>query len=107
MKKTFLTAILFICSIVAFSQKGKTGIEGKAFQIGAYYLNPTRTQFDKYINTISTTLGLSSSFTPTTNIGGSFVFLMRTGKNEIEAGAGLAIGMRKKAVMLLTLLQPL
>lgn len=97
MKQTLLIAFGLLITVSGFSQKGKSNIEANAFQIGAYYLSPTRTQFDKYINTISTTLGLSSSFTPTTNIGGSFAFLMRTGKNEIEAGAGLAIGMRKKS----------
>lgn len=97
MKQTIVIAFGLLITVSAFSQKGKSKVNGNAFQIGAYYLSPTRTQFDKYINTISTTLGLSSSFTPTNNIGGSFAFLMRTGKNEIEAGAGLAIGMRKKS----------
>ncbi len=94
-----ILAIIFslMITVSGFSQKGKTNIQGNAFQIGACYLSPTRTQFDKYINTISTTLGLTGSFIPTTNAGGSFAFLMRTGKNEIEAGAGLAIGMRKKS----------
>lgn len=94
MKKILLPVILALIVSDSFCQKHSASIEGKAFNIGIYYLSPTRSQFDAYINTISTTLGLTGSIKPTVNIGGSFAFSFRTGKNEIEAGGGLAFGMR-------------
>lgn len=97
MKKCILYVLPVLCSLAGFGQKKAASIEGKAFNIGVYYLSPSRTQFDDYINTISNKLGLSGSFKPTTNIGGSFAFSFRSGKSELEAGAGLATGLRKKS----------
>ncbi|MGG9962045.1 hypothetical protein [Ferruginibacter sp. SUN106] len=98
MKRIFLTGLLFLAAAVAFSQKSKkTSIEAKAFNIGAFYLNPSRAQFDKYINTISTTLGLANTIKPATNVGGSFAFSIRNNKNEFEVGGALAIGLRQKS----------
>ncbi len=97
MKQPVLFSFLALITFAGFGQKKTVSIEGKALNIGVYYLSPARTQFDDYINSISTKLGLSGSFKPTTHAGGSFAFSFRSGNSELEAGAGLAAGLRKKS----------
>lgn len=60
MKKVQLTAFLFICSIIAFSQKKKPAIEGKALYLGVAYSKPVRAEFDKYMAVISDSLKLTN-----------------------------------------------
>jgi hypothetical protein len=95
-KYTFLS-ILLLCGILSFGQGKKNNIEGKGLQVALVFANQDRDAFDKYISTVASTLHLTESVSPKTHIGGTVSFGLRTGKSEIEAGAGLVMGLKVSA----------
>ena len=97
MKKIHLTALLFICSIIAFSQKKKTTIEGKALYFGVAYSKPVRTEFDKYMAVISDSLKLTNPLLVKNSYGIHAGFVSRTGKGEFEAGGSYVFGITAKS----------
>lgn len=97
MKKSLLSIVFTIVAITGFCQKHSSSIQGSSLSIGTSYVSPVRSQFDKYLNAIESTLGLTGSIKPTTNIGLNFAYVLRSGSSEIEAGAGLFTGLRKKS----------
>lgn len=97
MKKIHFTVLLFICSIVAFSQKKKTAIEGKAFYFGVAYAKPVRTEFDKYMATISDSLKLTNHLLVKNSYGIHAGIVFRNGNGEFEAGGSYAFGITAKS----------
>ncbi len=97
MRKNILLTILLLCSMLSFSQGKKKNIEGRGLQVGLVYANQDRGAFDRYISTVASTLQLKESVSPKTHIGGTVSFGLRTGKTEIEAGAGLVMGLKVSA----------
>lgn len=97
MKKTFLTILLFICTIVAFSQKKKTVTAGKALYFGVAYSKPVRTEFDKYMAVISDSLKLINPLLVKSSYGIHGGIIFRNGKGEFEAGGSYSFGITAKS----------
>jgi hypothetical protein len=97
MKKIHLTALLFLCSIFAFSQKKKTAIEGKALYLGVAYSIPVRAEFDKYMAVISDSLKLTNPLLIKNGYGFNLGFISRNGNGEFEAGGSYAFGITAKS----------
>lgn len=97
MKKICLTALLFICSIIAFSQKKKTAIEGKALYFGVAYSKPVRAEFDKYMAVISDSLKLTNPLLVKSSYGIHAGIIFRNGNGEFEAGGSYAFGITAKS----------
>ncbi|MEI7735061.1 MAG: hypothetical protein WCI49_06315 [Ferruginibacter sp.] len=96
MKKLCLAGILFSCSIVAFSQKKKTVIEGKALYFGGSYSNPIRAEFDKYMAVLSDSLKFTNPLLIKKNFGIQGGLIIRNGKGEFEAGGSYSFGISAK-----------
>jgi hypothetical protein len=97
MKKIFLVISLFLYVIVAFCQKNKTGIEGKAFYFGVAYSKPVRTEFDKYMTTISDSLKLTNPLLVKNSYGIHAGIIFRNGNGEFEAGGSYTFGITAKS----------
>ena len=97
MKKIHLTALLFICSIIAFSQKKKTTVEGKALYFGVAYAKPVRTEFDKYMAVISDSLKLTNPLLVKNSYGIHAGIIFRNGNGEFEAGGSYVFGITAKS----------
>ncbi|MBN8686337.1 MAG: hypothetical protein J0M10_04945 [Chitinophagales bacterium] len=95
--RKFICLALLLYSMLSFGQGKKKNIEGKGLQVALVYANQDRPAFDKYISTVASTLNLTSSINPKTHIGLATTFGLRTGKTEIEAGAGLVMGLKLSA----------
>lgn len=97
MKKIYLAALLFLCSIIAFSQKKNTAIEGKAFYLGAAYSKPVRAEFDKYMAALSDSLKLTNPLLVKNSYGIHAGIIIRNGNGEFEAGGSYAFGITAKS----------
>ncbi len=91
MKKILFTLVFTSALLSATAQ-----ISGKGLNIGLTYSMPARTQFDKYMDAISSALGINQSLVAKKDIGLSAGFSFRTDGTEIEAGAGLMLGHKTK-----------
>lgn len=97
MKKNLVFSLLLFSVLISYGQGKKKNIEGKGLQVALVYSNQDRGAFDRYISTVASALHLNESVSPKTNIGGMVTFGLRTGKTEIEAGAGLVMGLKVSA----------
>ena len=97
MKKIFLAISLFLIVLVAFSQKKKTTIEGKAFYFGVAYAKPVRAEFDKYMAVISDSLKLTNPLLVKNSYGIHAGIIFRNGNGEFEAGGSYAFGITAKS----------
>ncbi len=97
MKKIHLTALLFFCTLIAFGQKKKTTIEGKAFYFGVAYSKPVRTEFDKYMTVVSDSLKLTNPLLVKNSYGIHAGIVFRNGNGEFEAGGSYVFGITAKS----------
>ena len=97
MKKICVSALLLICSMIAFSQKKKTAIEGKALYFGVAYSKPLRAEFDKYMTVISDSLKLTNPLLVKNSYGIHAGIIFRNGNGEFEAGGSYSFGITAKS----------
>lgn len=88
MKKVLLFGLFLASTFITQAQKksSQKKFDGKKFTLVASYSMPKRTEFDKYVKTISDSAKLKNTLNVNKAYGLHFNAGLRSRKNEIEAG---------------------
>lgn len=95
-KRIILFFILSLSVIAVPAQKNRKPVTGKAMLFSFSYNKPVRKEFDTYLRSLQTALGLQGDIRPELNPGVGAGFLARGKKAEFEGAGAYYMGIRNE-----------